>query len=180
MTRLGFSPSWVRMVMLCATIMTYSFKLNDAPVGYVQLGMGVRQGDPLSPYLFVMCTKGLSALVTRAESLGALQGIKVGRGAPSIHHLFFADDSFLFAMGTLDECMSVKHVLDMYEADSGQAVNLEKSCVSFSTNLTQYDQQFLADCLGMRRVAFHDKYLGLLVLVRKSKKETFSYVKDCL
>ena len=66
----------------------------------------------------------------------------------------------------------------MYERVSGQAVNFEKSCVSFSPNLTEFDKQLLADCLGVRRVEFHDKYLGLPVLVRKSKKETFAYVKD--
>lgn len=63
---------------------------------------------------------------------------------------------------------------------SGQAVNFEKSCVSFSPNLTNYDKQILDDCLGMRRVEFHDKHLGLPVLVQKSKKETFEYVKDRL
>lgn len=83
-------------------------------------------------------------------------------------------DSYLRG-GTLDECMSIKHMLNVYEAVSGQLVNLEKSCVLFSTNLTQYDQQLRVDCLGTRRVAFHDKYLGLPVLVRKSKKERPSH-----
>lgn len=63
---------------------------------------------------------------------------------------------------------------------SDQAMNLKKSYVSFSPNLTGHDQQLLADCLGIWRVDFHDKYLGLPVLVRQSKKETFAYVKDWL
>ncbi|KAM1909716.1 hypothetical protein ACFX13_038443 [Malus domestica] len=103
MIRMGFSTSWVRMIMLCVTTLTYSFKVNGEPVGYVQLRRGIRQGDPLSPYLFVMCAEGLLTLLIRAESIGALHGIKVGRSAPSIHHLFFAYDSFLFARGTLEE-----------------------------------------------------------------------------
>lgn len=53
-----------------------------------------------------------------------------------------------------------------------------KSCVSFSPNITSYDKHLLADCLGMRIVEFHDKYLGLPVLIRKLKKETFAYVKN--
>ena len=72
----------------------------------------------------------------------------------------------------------IKQVLRTYEMASGQAVNCEKSCVSFSTNVSTYEKQLLAYCLGMRRVEFHDKYLGLPVLIRKSKKETFVYVKD--
>ena len=59
-------------------------------------------------------------------------------------------------------------------------MNFEKSCVSFSPNLTSVDKQLLADCLGMKQVEFHDKYLVLPVLIRKSKKETFAYVKDRL
>ncbi|KAM1884835.1 hypothetical protein ACFX14_037585 [Malus domestica] len=180
MIRMRFSTSWVRMIMLCVTTLTYSFKVNGEPVGYVQLRRGIRQGDPLSPYLFVMCVKGLLTLLIRAESIGALHGIKVRRSAPSIHHLFFADDSFLFARGTLEECMSIKQVLNVYEAVSGQTVNLERSCLSFSSNLTDHDQQLLALCLGMRRVEFHDKYLGLSVLIQKSKKQSFAYVKDHL
>ena len=94
MRRLGFSDRWTSMAMRCVTTVSYSFKLNGEPVGYMQPERGLRQGDPLSPYLFVMCAEGLSTLLSRAELVGDLQGIKVCRAAPSIHHLFFADDSF--------------------------------------------------------------------------------------
>lgn len=73
---------------------------------------------------------------------------------------------------------NIKQVLRTYEMASSQAVNFVKSCVSFSPNTTSYDKQLLADCLGMRRVQFYDKYLGLPALIQKSKKETFAYVKD--
>lgn len=63
--------------MLCITMVTYSFKLNGDPVGYVCPERGIRQEDSLSPYFFVMCAKGLSALLTKAELDGDLQGIKV-------------------------------------------------------------------------------------------------------
>ena len=69
-------------------------------------------------------------------------------------------------------------MLRTYEGAYWQAVNFEKSYVSFSLNLTSVDKQLLANCLGMRRVDFHDRYLRLPVLIRKSKKETFAYVKD--
>lgn len=100
--------------------------------------------------------------------------------ALSIHYLFFADDSFLFACGMVGECRKIIQVLRTYEMASGQAMNFEKSCVSFSPNLTDYNKQLLVDGLGMRKVEFHDKYLGMPVLVRKLKKETFAYIKDRL
>ena len=69
---MGFSKKWIEMIMLCVSTVTYSFKLNGDPVGYVQPGRGIRQGDPLSPYLFVICAEGLSALLSKAETEGEL------------------------------------------------------------------------------------------------------------
>nr|XP_028952454.1 uncharacterized protein LOC114822290 [Malus domestica] len=80
MHRMGFSNRWIRTIMLCITTVTYSFKLNGDSVGYMHPER-----------------EGFSALLTKAELDGDLQGIKVCRAAPSIHHLFFAGDSFLFA-----------------------------------------------------------------------------------
>lgn len=93
---------------------------------------------------------------------------------------FFCGRSFSFARGTLQEFQSIKHVLQMYELASGQAMNFEKSCVSFTNYLSTFDEQLLVDCLGVKRVKFHDRYLGLPILIRRSKKDTFSYVKDRL
>ncbi|KAB2605937.1 S ribonuclease [Pyrus ussuriensis x Pyrus communis] len=81
---------------------------------------------------------------------------------------------------SLQENLEVKHLLKVYEDASGQAVNYQKSCVAFSDNLNEYDGQLLADCLGVIRVPYHDRYLGLPVFVGKAKKATFSYLKDIL
>lgn len=76
--------------------------------------------------------------------------------------------------------MQVKLLLKSYEEASGQAVNFSKSCVSFSGNVNEYEGQLLADCLGVARVEYHDRYLGLPVFVGKSKKATLTYLKDKL
>lgn len=94
MYRMGFSERWIRLVMLCVTTVSYSFKVNGNPVGYVHPKRGICQGDPLSPYFFVICVEGLSVLLRKVEFNGELQGIKVCHEAPSIHHLFLTDDSF--------------------------------------------------------------------------------------
>lgn len=82
---LGFFEEWIRLIMVCISSVSYSFKINVEPVGYVQAHRGIRQGDPLSPFLFVICAEGLSAMLTKEETDGRLKGIQVCGGAPAIH-----------------------------------------------------------------------------------------------
>lgn len=95
--------------MLCVSTIRYSISMN----GDVQ-DIPPQKEDPLSPYLFILCTEGLSALIKQAESNDLLHGTKMCRGAPSLSHLLhllFADDSFFFFRATIEECINMKHVL---------------------------------------------------------------------
>lgn len=62
MRKLGFAEQWLQLIMMCVSTVSYSFKLNGEPVGYIHPKRGIHQGDPLSPFLFVICAEGLSAL----------------------------------------------------------------------------------------------------------------------
>ena len=97
---LGFDDRWIKWIMMCVTTVRYSVLMNGSEVGPIIPKRGLRQGCPLSPYLFIICAEGLSALLRQAESSGLINGSKVCRGASSISHLFFADDSFLFFKST--------------------------------------------------------------------------------
>ncbi|KAM1341765.1 hypothetical protein ACFX13_006265 [Malus domestica] len=77
MRHLGFAEEWINWIMMCVTTVTYSFKLNGDPVGFVHPKRGIRQGDPLSPFLFVICAEGLSALLDDWEAQGQIHAIKV-------------------------------------------------------------------------------------------------------
>ena len=96
---------------------------------------GLRQGDPLSPCLFIICTKSLSFLIRRKERDGLLHGVKIAKGAPIISHLFFADDSFLFFRANINEASLIKQLLVVYGRASGQVVNFNKFSISFSANV---------------------------------------------
>ena len=84
------------MIMLCVTTVQYNITVNSDLVGAITPGHGLRQGDPLSPYLFIICVEGLSALIKQAEERADVHGCRFSIGAPSLSHLLFVDDSFFF------------------------------------------------------------------------------------
>lgn len=177
---MGFVEKWAHPIMICIATVTYLFIINGDPVGYVMSKRGIKQGDPPSPYLFVLYVEGLSTLFTAREKKGQLKGVTICKGAPSVNHLLFVDDSYIFAQNSLQECQRVKVLFKIYENALGQAINHEKSYVAFSLNLTKTDVQLLVDCLGVSRVAYHDRYVGLPVFMGKAKKATLVYIKDRL
>ncbi|WOH11619.1 hypothetical protein DCAR_0831109 [Daucus carota subsp. sativus] len=91
--------------MRCITSVRYSFQINGKSYGEVIPSRGLRQGDPLSPYLFLICAQGFSAVLRQAENRRDIMGLKVARSAPSITHLFFADDSLLFVKASTRSCL---------------------------------------------------------------------------
>lgn len=70
--------------------------INGEPKGYIQPSRGLRQGGPLSPYLFLLYIEGLTTLLNSAEAQNSIIGIHISRSAPRLNHLLFVDDSLLF------------------------------------------------------------------------------------
>lgn len=93
MTKLGFAERWVAWMFMCVSSVHYVVLVNNEEVGP---GRGLRQGDPLSPYLYILCAEGLTSLLRQAKLAGRIHGVRICRGAPPISHLLFANDSFLF------------------------------------------------------------------------------------
>ena len=115
MEKLGFANRIRDLIMRCVSTVTYSIKINRVPRGHIIPFRGIRQGDPLSPYLFLLCAKGLFALIQSAVDRGQMEGVKICRGGPRLSHLFFADDSLLFCKATLEECDELQRLLGVYE-----------------------------------------------------------------
>ena len=132
--KMGFHEKWITLMMMCVKTVSYSVLINGEPKGKIVPSKGLRQGDPISPYLFLLCAEGLSAMLKKEEEEGYIKGVAVSRGALSISHLFFADDSIIFCRVSILECERVLKVLEDYERDSGQKVNKEKIALYFSKN----------------------------------------------
>ena len=109
--KMGFHQHWNKLMMECISSVQYRILLNGHPRGLIVPQRGLRQGDPLSPYLFILCTEALSANIRKAEREKKLTGIKVARACPSISHLFFADDSLFFCKAQREECLTILKIL---------------------------------------------------------------------
>ncbi|KAL5577135.1 hypothetical protein UlMin_018834 [Ulmus minor] len=178
MDKLGFSTGWINKIMACISFVSYSFQFNGQRFGHLNPSRGLRQGDPLSPYLFLLCGEGLFSLLHQYEQSGRLQGLKCGLRGPIIYHLLFADDSLLFLEANSSNCAALKEVLNIYEAASGQAVNLSKSAVCFGPKLVEEEAASMVAILGVSRVRCHEKYLGLPCFTGKNKQGLFSSIGD--
>ena len=93
MAKLGFSEVWIEQVMCCVSTPSFSICINGKSYSSIKSSRGLCPGDPLSPYLFLLCIEGFTSLLARVEIEERLHGVSICRRAPSISHLLFADDS---------------------------------------------------------------------------------------
>ena len=177
---LGFDGVWIERVMFCVTTVTYSTLINDQPFGCIQPERGLRQGDPLSPFLFVLCTEGLIHMIEQAVGQGKLQGIQFSEEGPMIHHMLFADDSLMLCKASLSQVSELMKILQVYEKATGQKVNLDKSAITFGAKIDEISKQFLKDLTGIVKEGGTGSYLGLPECFSRSKTEMLAYIYDRL
>ena len=169
--KMGFKKLWVTLIMQCVTTVSYSLLVNGEPQGFICPSKGLREGDPLSPFLFLFCVEGLNALLSIATSEGDIRGYSICRVGPRISHLFFTDDCLLLCRATPAECANIQHILGWYEAASRQQVNFDKTTAFFSRNTFEEIQEELKVMLGMPAIKSYEKYLGLPSFVGRQKKK---------
>ena len=178
MEKLGFDERWRVLVMRCVRSVTYSIKINGSPRGHIIPSRGIRQGDPLSPYLFLLCAEGLSALIKASVARGDMKGVSVCREGPILSHLFFADDSLIFCKASLDECDALQKALRVYEEASGQELNRAKTSIFFSSNTPTTIKEEIKGRFGAQVIKQHEKYLGLPSLAGRNKRNSFNDIKE--
>ena len=178
MLKLGLPIFWIDRVMTCVTSSSFSVLINGKPFGMINPTRGLRQGDPLSPYLFILCAKGFTSLLANAKIEGRIHGISICRRAPTISHLLFADNSLLFCQASKKEVQVINEILLGYANASRQCITMEKSSVFYSSNTPSRMMDWTKELLGVKEVDQLKKYLSLPTLISRAKYQTFSYLKD--
>ena len=130
----GIPATWIHIIMECVSTVTYSVLVNREPTGMITPTAGLRQGDPLSPYIFILCMEVLSRKISQHQNQGLIKGLKIHRRAPEIAHLLFADDALFFLKGNLDNVWNLQKILSTFCAMSGEIINTQKSYTVFSKN----------------------------------------------
>jgi hypothetical protein len=176
--KLGFCERWIMLMMACVRSVRYQVRFNSDETDMFVPTRGLRQGDPLSPYLFLLCAEGLSSLLMYEEEVGSIDGLRVCRNAPSVSHLLFADDSLILMKADMNNATSLQQVLDTYCANSGQMVSLAKSSIFFSPNTNVLVRAEICETLHIVSEALSDKYLGLPALVGADKSDYFDHFID--
>ncbi|KAL0443985.1 UNVERIFIED_CONTAM: hypothetical protein Slati_2121200 [Sesamum latifolium] len=139
MLKLGFPSPFVRLAILCMSFASYSFLLGGKQFGSVILEGCLHQEGPSLPYLFLLCIEAFSSLLQTAELDGRIRGIAIYRGAPSVSHLLFANDTLIFSNTSRETARAILDVLDLYRHPSGQEINFAKSSIAFSKNINEED-----------------------------------------
>lgn len=166
------------MIMKSVSSITYRYKVNGFTSQKLTPHRGVRQGDPLSPYLFILAADTPSHMFRTALEEGRIEGVRLAAGAPLLTHLFFTDDALLFAKATERNIYQFVKILNSYSRASGQRINLTKSGVIGGKFM---DPRLKIKIAGLFQMQLWDnpgKYLGLPADWGGSRGLALQWIKD--
>lgn len=176
--KMNFPQHIVNIIMQCVRTVQYSLLLNGHKVCTFQPQRGLRQGDPLSPYLFICCMNVLSAMLHQAEENNHIQGIQFNRSGPRISHVMYADDLVLFFKAVYDSCRFLAALLQSFCNSSGLHVNRDKSFAFFSPNTLEDLRNEMANMFNLTWASRLGKYLGTFVDDHKDRNRNFKILVD--
>ena len=127
MEKLGFGQIWISWIMECVTSASMSVLLNGSPLRPFRMEKGLKKGDPLSPYLFLLVSETLVYILKRAHDLNMIEAVRIGKAKVSLKHLQFADDTLIFAPRIATCITNYFRILDIFALMSGLSINYGKS-----------------------------------------------------
>ncbi|XP_026379071.1 uncharacterized protein LOC113273634 [Papaver somniferum] len=135
--------------------------VNGSPSISFQPSNGIRQGDSLSPFIFILCLEALSRLIQRGINNKSIDGFAISRGAPKITHSLYADDNVIFVKANYKNACNLRKILDKFCRWSGQIISKTKFTLITSSNLGRSFTKGMARALNVQVATNPGKYLGI-------------------
>ena len=155
----GFSSRWTEWVYSMISTPIFSVMINGVPSSTFNATRGIRQGDPISPFLFIMAAEGLGRYFKKELRERKIKGLRLWGNNLPITHQQFVDDIMLFSEVSIKEVRGIKRILDLFMEASGMEINKEKSC-TFIFNTLDTIKAHLTRTLGFRHGELSTKYVG--------------------
>ncbi|KAL0011105.1 hypothetical protein SO802_006213 [Lithocarpus litseifolius] len=178
--RVNLPSDLIDIIMSCVSTVFTAVLFNGEAIDTIYPSRGIRQGDPLSPYLFILCMDFLGQLIEEKCSQNLWQPVKASRNGPAFSHLLFADDLVFFTKADSTNCSAIRDVLDDFCALSGQTVSEAKSRVYFSPNVDRDTRESLCDILGFASTPKLGKYLGFPIKQLGTSPQDYNFILDRL
>ena len=175
----GFHQKFIHLIYQCISTVSFTLLLNGGKGPRIMPSRGLRQGDPLSPYLFIIGSEVLSRMINRCSAQKLINGIKIAPSSTGISKLFYADDVLLVCKAKHSEINETMIILRKYCEWSGQQINFEKSGFFASKGFHSQFLNQLRNQRGLKKLFQGTKYLGVPLFLSSSKKD-FAYLKETL
>ncbi|KAJ0522407.1 putative RNA-directed DNA polymerase [Helianthus annuus] len=177
MHHMGFPSRWKNWIMGILFTGRASVLINGSPTEEFELKRGLRQGDPLSPFLFTLVMEALHVMVAKAVEAGTFVGVKLPHEGPCLSHLFYADDALFVGEWSETNLRNLNRILRCFQMASGLNVNLSKSKV-YGVGVEDMEASNLAYILGCQKGSFPFVYLGLSVGANMNRVASWKVIVD--
>ncbi|XP_057419026.1 uncharacterized protein LOC130713258 [Lotus japonicus] len=175
---IGLDDHMCSLIMQCVSSCRYQVCFNGDRTDSFIPHRGLRQGDPLSPYLFVLCMERLAHKINDAITDGGWKPVRLSRNGPPISHLFFADDLLLFGEASMEQMETVMTCLGDFCSASGMKVSIAKTRMMISSNVGTHVASQLSHVAGVALTSDLGRYLGVPLVHKRVTATNYQYILD--
>lgn len=171
--RINFPSKWINWIQACFSSASFSFLISKQPTHWIKSSKGLRQGDPLSSYLFIIATQNLTALLNFSLRCNMIPGFNTIL-RHNFNHLMYDDDLILITQASRKAARNINLCFSIYKRLTGQRVNKSKSDIHFPTRFNCRLRHSICQILGLRAGTFPFSYLGISISPKRLYLPTFA------